>query len=88
VAVVRARRVSDTMLAAAADAVAGLADAATPGAPLLPTVDRLREVSATVAVAVAEAAAAEGLAEVALHDPVRQVHQAMWQPAYPRIEAV
>ncbi|HEV8164461.1 MAG TPA: NAD-dependent malic enzyme [Actinomycetota bacterium] len=88
VAVVRARRVSDTMLAAAADAVAGLAGAATPGATLLPTVDRLREVSATVAVAVAEAAAAEGLAEVALHDPVRQVHQAMWQPAYPRIESV
>jgi malate dehydrogenase (oxaloacetate-decarboxylating) len=88
VAVARARRVSDTMLAAAADAVAGLSDAATPGAPLLPTVDHLREVSATVAVAVVEAAAAEGLVEVALDDPVRQVHQAMWRPAYPRVEAV
>jgi len=88
VAVARARRVSDTMLAAAADAVAGLADAATPGVPLLPMVDHLREVSATVAVAVAKAAAVEGLAEVALDDPVRQVRQAMWQPDYPRVEAV
>jgi len=88
VAVARARRVSDTMLAAAAEAVAGLSDASTPGAPLLPPVDHLREVSAAVAVAVAKAAAADGLAEVALDDPVQQVHQAMWQPEYPRVEPV
>jgi malate dehydrogenase (oxaloacetate-decarboxylating) len=88
VAVARARRVSDRMLAAAADAVAGLSDATTRGAPLLPPVDNLREVSATVAVAVAKAAAADDLAEVALDDPVQQVHQAMWQPEYPRVEAV
>jgi malate dehydrogenase (oxaloacetate-decarboxylating) len=88
VAVVRARRVSDRMLAAAAEAVAGLSDATTPGAPLLPPVDNLREVSATVAVAVARAAVADGLAEVALDDPVQQVHQAMWQPEYARVDAV
>jgi malate dehydrogenase (oxaloacetate-decarboxylating) len=88
VAVARARRVSDRMLAAAADAVAGLSDATTRGAPLLAPVDNLREVSATVAVAVAEAAAADGLAEVALDDPIQQVHQAMWQPEYPRVEPV
>ncbi|HET6749699.1 MAG TPA: oxaloacetate-decarboxylating malate dehydrogenase, partial [Actinomycetes bacterium] len=88
VAVARARRVSGRMLAAAADAVAGLSDATTRGAPLLPPVDHLREVSATVAVAVAEAAVAEGLAEVALDDPIQQVHQAMWQPEYPGVEAV
>jgi malate dehydrogenase (oxaloacetate-decarboxylating) len=88
VAVARARRVSDRMLAAAADAVAGLSDATTPGAALLPPVDNLREVSATVAVAVARAAAADGLAEVALDDPIQQVHQAMWQPEYASVEAV
>ena len=88
VAVVRARRVSDRMLAAAADAVAGLSDAGIRGAPLLPPVDNLREVSATVAVAVAEAAVADGLADVALDDPIQQIHQAMWQPEYPRVEAV
>jgi malate dehydrogenase (oxaloacetate-decarboxylating) len=88
VAVVRARRVSDRMLAAAADAVAGLSDAGIRGAPLLPPVDNLREVSATVAVAVAGAAVADGLADVALDDPIQQIHQAMWQPEYPRVEAV
>ena len=88
VAVARARRVSDSMLAAAADAVAGLSDATTRGAPLLPLVDNLREVSATVAVAVAKAAVAGGLAEVELDDPIQQVHQAMWQPEYPRVEPV
>jgi malate dehydrogenase (oxaloacetate-decarboxylating) len=88
VAVARARRVSDRMLTAAADAVAGLSDATTPGAALLPPVDNLRQVSATVAVAVARAAVAEGLAEVALDDPIQQVHQAMWQPEYPPVEAV
>ena len=88
VAVARARRVSEPMLAAAADAVAGLSDATTRGAPLLPLVDNLREVSATVAVAVARAAVADGLAEVELDDPIQQVHQAMWQPEYPRVEPV
>jgi malate dehydrogenase (oxaloacetate-decarboxylating) len=88
VAVVRARRVSDRMLAAAADAVAGLSDATTPGAPLLPPVDNLREVSATVAVAVARAAVADGLADIALDDPIQQVHQAMWQAEYARVEPV
>jgi malate dehydrogenase (oxaloacetate-decarboxylating) len=88
VAVARASRVSDPMLAAAADAVAGLSDATTRGAPLLPLVDNLREVSATVAVAVAKAAVADGLAEVELDDPIQQVHQAMWQPEYPRVEPV
>jgi malate dehydrogenase (oxaloacetate-decarboxylating) len=45
-------------------------------------------VSAAVGIAVAKAAAAEGLAEVELHDPVQQVHEAMWRPEYPRVEAV
>jgi malate dehydrogenase (oxaloacetate-decarboxylating) len=88
VTVARARRLSDRMLAAAADAVAELSDAATPGASLLPPVDDLRLVSARVAIAVAEAAAAEGLAQVELHDPVRQVHQGMWRPEYPRVEPI
>jgi malate dehydrogenase (oxaloacetate-decarboxylating) len=86
VAVARAARVSDRMLAAAADTVAGLSDAAMPGAPLLPPIDNLREVSATVAVAVAQAAVADGLAQVELNDPIQQVHAAMWQPEYPRVE--
>jgi malate dehydrogenase (oxaloacetate-decarboxylating) len=88
VIVARARRISDRMLAAAADAVAGLSEASEPGAPLLPPVDNLRMVSASVAVAVAKAAVAEELAQVELHDPIQQVHEAMWQPHYPRVEPV
>jgi malate dehydrogenase (oxaloacetate-decarboxylating) len=88
VTVARARRLSDRMLAAAADAVAELSDAATRGAPLLPPVDHLRLVSARVAIAVAEAAATEGLAQVELHDPRRQVQQRMWRPEYPRVEPI
>ena len=86
VTVSRARRVSDRMLAAAARTLAGLSGAAAPGAPLLPLVASLRAVSAAVAVAVARAAQAEGLAQATLDDPARQVAEAMWVPAYPAIE--
>jgi malate dehydrogenase (oxaloacetate-decarboxylating) len=88
VTVARARRISQGMIQACADAVAGLVDVGVPGASLLPAVSDLRRVSATVGVAVALAAAAEGLAQVELDNPVQQVHEAMWQPTYPRIEAV
>ena len=88
VAVVKARRISDGMLAAAADAVAELSDASEPGSALLPPVDDLRSVSAAVGIAVAKAAVADGLAQVELVDPIRQVHEAMWRPEYPRVEAV
>ncbi len=86
VTVARASRISDRMIAAAADAVAKLSDATRPGAPLLPPVSDLRPVSAAVAIAVARTAAEEGLAQVALDDPIQQVHQAMWRPEYPRLE--
>jgi malate dehydrogenase (oxaloacetate-decarboxylating) len=86
VTVARASRISDRMIAAAADAVARLSDATRLGAPLLPSVRDLRPVSAAVAIAVAKAAAEEGLARVPLNDPIQQVHQAMWRPEYPRLE--
>jgi malate dehydrogenase (oxaloacetate-decarboxylating) len=88
---VRATIVLDTaapMLAAAANALAGLSDTASPGAAMLPPVASLRIVSAAVAVAVARAARAEGLSDVPLDDLNDQVHQAMWQPAYPNIKPI
>jgi len=85
VAVAKARRISDGMIAAAADAVARMSDATTPGAALLPPMNDLRTVSAALAIAVA-AAADEGLAQVPLSDPIQQIHDAMWRPVYPRIE--
>ena len=88
VTVSRARRVSDGMLAAAADALAGLSDAAAPGAAVLPPVTSLRAVSAAVAEAVARAAQAEGLSGAPLDDLPGRVRQAMWEPAYPRIEPI
>jgi malate dehydrogenase (oxaloacetate-decarboxylating) len=86
VTVARASRITNRMIAAAADAVARLSNATAPGAPLLPPVDNLRAVSAAVAVAVAVAAVEEGLAQVPVDNPIQQVHEAMWRPDYPRIE--
>ena len=86
ITVCRARRISDGMLAAAARAVADMSAAAAPGAPVLPPVTSLRAVSAAVAIAVARAAQAEGLAQIMLDDPAKQVAEAMWVPAYPLIE--
>jgi malate dehydrogenase (oxaloacetate-decarboxylating) len=75
------------MFAAAASAVSSLVAVRQPGASLLPHIDDLRSVSVTVAAAVAEAAAAEGLAGVKLRDIVQEVQDAMWQPEYCRIQA-
>lgn len=83
----RARLISVGMLAAAANALSSLVAVRLPGASLLPHIDDLRSVSVVVAVAVAEAAVAEGLATVPLDDIVQQVEDAMWQPEYRRIQA-
>ncbi|MGD0133833.1 MAG: NAD-dependent malic enzyme [Bryobacteraceae bacterium] len=84
----RARRISDNMFAAAANAVSSLVAVRLPGASLLPHVDDLRIVSLTVAVAVAEAAVGDGLARVKFSDIVQQVGDAMWEPEYRQIQAV
>jgi malate dehydrogenase (oxaloacetate-decarboxylating) len=83
----QAIKISDGMLEAAANAVSSLVAVRQPGASLLPHVDDLRSVSATVAVAVAETAVAEGLARVKFTDIVQQVQDAMWQPEYRSIQA-
>jgi malate dehydrogenase (oxaloacetate-decarboxylating) len=86
--VARASRISDGMLAAAARAVAGMIDPTQPGTSILPEVERMRSVSSTVGIAVAEAAVAEGLARARLTDAGQQVRAAMWQPVYCRVDAV
>lgn len=77
----RAQHVTDGMLAAAADAIAGLVDVTHPGVGVLPDVANLRAVSATVAVAVARRAIADGVAQP-LEDPIQAVQDAMWPVAY------
>ncbi|MEU0241256.1 NAD-dependent malic enzyme [Nocardiopsis sp. NPDC006198] len=86
--VCRARAVTDPLIRAAAEAVAAMVDTSAPGAPLLPRVGDLREVSARVAAAVVEKAREEGLARVPVTDPDRQVRDAMWQPVYRPLRAL
>ncbi len=88
VAVAKARRVSDGMLVASAEAVANLSNAGADGTALLPPVSDLRAVSVSVAVAVIEAAVQDGLADATVDNPHEQVRAAMWNPQYPRVEAI
>ena len=81
----RAGHVTDGMLLAAAEAIAGLVDVNRAGAGLLPDVENLRASSATVAVAVANQAAKDGVAGP-LGDPVQSVQEAMWRAEYPTLE--
>ncbi|MFF7187942.1 NAD-dependent malic enzyme [Streptomyces sp. NPDC008222] len=83
-----ADRVTDGMLVAAAHSVAEQTDATTPGAPILPLVDQLRDTSVAVAVAVARAAGADGVAHKPVDERIEdRIRAAMWQPVYPPIKA-
>ncbi|MEU1599092.1 NAD-dependent malic enzyme [Streptomyces sp. NPDC005708] len=89
VIVAGADRVTDRMLVAAAHAVARRTDATAPGAPILPLIDELHETSVAVAVAVARAAAHDGVARETVDDTIEErVRAAMWQPVYPPVKAV
>jgi malate dehydrogenase (oxaloacetate-decarboxylating) len=77
-----AARVTAGMLLAAAEAVAGQVDVTAPGAALVPAVENLRASSATTAVAVVNAAIADGVATSKPDNPVQAVQDAMWQPVY------
>ncbi len=80
---VRASRITDGMLSAGAHAVASLVDTSAPGAPLLPEVEVLRETSLAVAVAVARAAQADGVADRTLDgDVAAEIRAMMWEPVY------
>ncbi|MGW3864480.1 NAD-dependent malic enzyme [Streptomyces sp. NPDC005047] len=77
-----AAQVTDSMLRAAAAAVAGQVDASEPGAALLPPVEDLWESSARTAAAVAEAAVEAGVAHNRPSDLRRAVRDRMWEPSY------
>lgn len=83
----RASKVSDEMIFAAAQAVAGLAPEPTPGASLLPSNADLRTTSSVVAIEVARTAINHGLSEQKLENVVEDVRQAQWWPTYCPIEA-
>jgi malate dehydrogenase (oxaloacetate-decarboxylating) len=77
-----ASKVTDGMLHAAAEAVAGQVDVSEPGAALLPAVENLRASSATSAIAVVKAADADAVAGKKIDNTVQAVQDAMWQPTY------
>jgi malate dehydrogenase (oxaloacetate-decarboxylating) len=77
-----ASKVTAGMLHAGAEAVAGQVDVSELGAALVPAVENLRASSATTAVAVAQAAIADGVATRKPENLVQAVQDAMWQAAY------
>ncbi len=80
-----ARRVTDTMILAAARALAEKSPALTdPSASLLPALAHLREVAAHIATAVGLAAQRDGVAPKTSEGELRQrVVTTQWTPAYP-----
>ena len=81
---VRARRVTDGMFLAAARALAGMSPAIdNPEGRLLPTLDRMREVSRVIAGAVARQARAEGLTEPLTDAQIdASIDAKIWEPRY------
>ncbi len=79
----RARRVSDGMIMAAAEALARLSPTRTdPDGALLPPLDSLRKVSMSVAVALGRQAALEGHAVVKGEAFVEALRSNVWDPIY------
>lgn len=84
----RVAKITDEMIFAAAQAVAGQGPEAVPGASLLPSNADLRTTSSVVAVDVIRVAQNQGLARADnLSDPVEAVREAQWWPVYHPIEA-
>jgi malate dehydrogenase (oxaloacetate-decarboxylating) len=87
--VAEAREVTDSMFAAAADALAVEVTAADLAAgSLFPPISNLRRITARVAAAVVRQAVADGVARNPAESPADAVAAAMWDPVYPAIDVV
>lgn len=86
--VTKAKVISKGMFAAAAYAVARMTDASTPGASLLPSIEKLHEVSKYVAIEVANAAIYEGVARTDIQDVEQAIEDAMWIPEYKEVKSM
>lgn len=86
----RARRVTDSMIMAAAKTLASLSPSRVDkSAPLLPPINDSRKVSFMVASAVGRQAIAEGLADIENPDTlVDDIHDYMWDPVYQPYERI
>ncbi len=79
----RAKRVSEGMIMAGAEALARLSPTRDdPNGALLPPLESLRKVSMSVAVAVGRQAAHEGLAQVKGEAFVASLRESVWEPVY------
>ncbi|MBX4261610.1 NAD-dependent malic enzyme [Clostridium estertheticum] len=80
--VAKAKTVSDGMLSAAAHGIASLQDFSKPGAAILPSVEKVREASKLVAIAVVKQAIKEGLNRIEIVDVKKEVEDSIWEPIY------
>lgn len=79
---VKAKRINEAMLAAAAHALADIADANQAGAAVLPPVAQLPAFTAKVAEVVAQTALDQGLADPTITDAKQAVATLRWQAKY------
>ncbi|NQD68577.1 NAD-dependent malic enzyme [Bacillus haikouensis] len=86
--VAKAEIISKGMFTAAANAVAKMCDSSTPGASLLPSIEKLHAVSIGVAVEVAKAAIEEGVARAEITNVEKAVVDAVWEPEYKVIKYI
>lgn len=84
----RAKKISDEMIFAAAQAVASQADLSGLGASLLPSNADLRITSSIVATEVARTAKEQNLARADMSDIVESVRVEAWWPTYKPVDAV
>lgn len=82
----KASRLTENMLSASAKALGSLVDLSQPGSAILPPFDKLPEISKAVAIAVTEAAIADGVATVT-GNAQTLVEQAQWQATYTEVQA-
>ncbi|MBU3176882.1 NAD-dependent malic enzyme [Clostridium estertheticum] len=80
--VAKAKIVSDGMLSAAAHGIASLQDLSKTGAAILPSVEKVREASKLVAIAVVNQAIKEGLNRIEIVDVKKAVEDSIWEPIY------
>ncbi|KOP80309.1 malate dehydrogenase [Lysinibacillus sp. FJAT-14745] len=86
--VAKAEVISKGMFAAAAYAVTRMSDTSKPGASLLPSIEKLHEVSKYVAIEVVHAAIQEGIATIDIQDVEKAIEDSMWKPEYKEIKSV
>lgn len=85
VIVSKATIITDGMFVAAAQTISKMIDSSIPGAPILPPVENLKEISIEVAIAVTKAAIAEGVARNIPGNIEKEILSTMWEPIYPSI---